>query len=226
MMNLPLLYRASTHTGYDHYRSVAATHTATTAEYAIREDGSTAHGIAFDVETGAFEGQCTHQSYSDGSCWSRGQAWTIYGMGLSYRHTGRDEFLGAAQDTAEYYLEEVPADWVPPWDFDAEEGVDDLDSSAAAIAACGFLELASHLPQTDPDRRQYETAGLATLESLSESYTTEGESSNGILTHGAYNRNDGEYDQCTIWGDYFFLESLVRATRNWTPWWAREAVQN
>jgi unsaturated chondroitin disaccharide hydrolase len=145
-------------------------------------------------------------------------------MGLSYRHTGRTAFRDAAQRTAEYYLDNVPADWVPPWDFDAEEGVDDRDSSAAAIAANGFFELSSHLPPSDPDRRRFERAGLATLESLTANYTTEGnEDANGILDEGAYNWNNGDYDQSTIWGDYFYLEGLVRALEDWTPWWARDA---
>jgi unsaturated chondroitin disaccharide hydrolase len=230
MMNLPLLYRAGAHTGYEHYRQIAETHAATTAEYAVREDGSTAHGIAFDVESGTFEGQRTHQGAADDSCWSRGQAWAIYGFALSYRHTGREDFRDVARQAAECYLEEIQAArdtgrgaWVPPWDFRAEEGADVEDSSDAAIAACGFLELATHIPAGDPDRTRYERAGLTTLDALAAEYTTEGTEANGILAEGTANWNEGNHGQCTLWGDYFFLEALVRSLRDWTPFWARDS---
>jgi unsaturated chondroitin disaccharide hydrolase len=223
MMNLPLLFRASAQTGYDHYAHVAETHARTTATYAIRDDGSTAHGIDFDVQSGSFEGQRTHQGYADDSCWSRGQAWTIYGFALAYRHTGREPFLDAAETAAEYYLAEVPREWVPPWDFRAAAGQSVRDSSAGAIAACGLLELATHVPPSDPARSRYRKAALATLGSLARSYTTEGHDSNGILTAGTANWMNDNFDQCTLWGDYFFVEGLVRALRDWTPWWARNA---
>jgi unsaturated chondroitin disaccharide hydrolase len=222
MMNLPLLYRASAHTGYEHYFEIATSHADTTAEYAVRDDGSTAHGISFDVETGEFQGQRTYQGLADDSCWSRGQAWTIYGFALAYRHTGAEQFRKTARLVADYYLEEVPNDWVPAWDFDAEDS-EIRDSSAAAIAACGLLELAGQLPSTDQYKEHYENSALATLSSLSTDYTTTGVESNGILAEGTYDRNEGGYDRCTLWGDYYFLEGLVRATRHWTPWWARNA---
>ncbi|MFC6964844.1 hypothetical protein ACFQL7_26395 [Halocatena marina] len=65
----------------------------------------------------------------------------------------------------------------------------------------------------------YESAAETTLESLTESYTTESYDSNGILKAAAYNKPKGDYDECCIWGDYFYYEGLVRATSDWESYW-------
>jgi unsaturated chondroitin disaccharide hydrolase len=220
MMNLPLLYRASAATGYDRYREIAASHAERTADHLVRDDGSTAHGFKFDVETGEPGAERTHQGYADDSCWSRGQAWALYGFALSYRHTGTERFLDTAREVAEYYVDHLPDDLVPPWDFQADEDPELRDTSAGAIAACGLFELASHLPPADPDRERYERIGVETLGSLAASYTTEGTDSNGILDEGACRWPD-EVEQCTIWGDYFYVEGLIGATTDWLPFWCR-----
>jgi len=218
MMNLPLLYRASELTGYERYREIAAAHARRNAEDVVREDGSTPHTVKFDTETGEVLDVETHQGYGDDSCWARGQAWTVYGFPLSYRHTGDEQFLDAAKQVTEYYIDNLPEDHVPRWDFEAPEG-EPRDSSAGAIAVCGLFELASHLPRADPDRRRYEDVALATLSSLADEYTTEGADSNGILAEGAYNRPDGNFDEVTSWGDYFYVEGLTRAIQDWVPYW-------
>ena len=43
MLNVPLLYWAAQVTGSDHYREIAAAHTATTLANSFRPDGSTYH---------------------------------------------------------------------------------------------------------------------------------------------------------------------------------------
>jgi unsaturated chondroitin disaccharide hydrolase len=220
MLNLPLLYRAGEATAYDRYREIATDHADATATHIVRDDGSTCHGFRFDVATGEPEGERTHQGAADDSCWSRGQAWALYGFPLAYRHSGEERFLETAQSVAEYYLSEVPSDYVPPWDFRADD-TDIRDTSAAAIAACGFFELAEHLPPAHPDRQRYERTGVETLTSLAQSYTTEGDEADGILAQSAANCNKDQYDQCTLWGDYFYFEGLVRASFDWTPFWCR-----
>jgi hypothetical protein len=102
--------------------------------------------VKFDAETGEVLDVETHQGYGDDSCWARGQAWTVYGFPLSYRHTGDEQFLDAAKQVTEYYIDNLPEDHVPRWDFEAPEG-EPRDSSAGAIAVCGLFELASHLPR-------------------------------------------------------------------------------
>lgn len=123
---------------------------------------------------------------------------------------------------ANYFLNRIPDDLVPYWDLVFTEGDDqERDSSAAAIAACGMIELAKHLPLTDPSRRLYENASLHLLKSLTENFSAaSAPESNGVLLHATYNKPRGMgVDECNIWGDYFYFEALVRLLKDWKPYW-------
>lgn len=219
MMNLPLLYWATEHTGVERYRAVATEHAHTTADHLVRADGSTFHTYKFDTASGDPIAGETRQGYADDSTWARGQAWALYGFALSYRYTGERRFRETARAVADHYLAGVEADHVPRWDFDAPEEHDHRDTSAAAIAACGLAELAGAVPPGDPAGRAYGNAALATLDSLGAGYTTEGAESNGVLEAATRNWNKGNYGECAIYGDYFYLEGLTRATSDWEPYW-------
>ena len=71
------------------------------------------------------------------------QAWAVYGFTMAYRETGDRRLLDAARRVSDWFIDHLPPDRVPYWDFDAP-GIPDAprDSSAAAIAASGLLELA------------------------------------------------------------------------------------
>jgi unsaturated chondroitin disaccharide hydrolase len=58
----------------------------------IRDNASTINAIDFDLDTGSIIKKRTLLGYSINSCWSRGQAWAIYGFTLAYK-TSRDEIL-------------------------------------------------------------------------------------------------------------------------------------
>ncbi|CQR52441.1 MULTISPECIES: glycoside hydrolase family 88 protein [Haloferax] len=219
MMNLPLLFWASEETGDPTYASVAETHARTNAQHVVRDDGSTFHTFKCDVESGSPLGGETAQGYDAGSCWSRGQTWAIYGYALAAEYTDEAAYAQLSAKLANYYLSNVEADHVPRWDFDAPDEQNYRDTSAAAIAACGLDELATRLPLADTRARRYENASLAILRSLTENYTTDGNRSNGLLTDGAYDPTEGDYNECCIWGDYFYVEGLVRATQQWSRYW-------
>jgi unsaturated chondroitin disaccharide hydrolase len=121
---------------------------------------------------------------------------------------------------ANYFLNRLPEDTICYWDLRFTAGPEERDSSAAAIAVCGLLELAKQLPLTDPCRCYYENAALRMAYSLNGHYTTRGVASNGILLHAVYCKpaNEG-MDECNIWGDYFFLEALTRLALNWKLYW-------
>lgn len=221
LMNLPLLYWASEESGDRKFYDAAHSHVRMSAKYLIREDASSYHTYYMDAETGDPKYGKTAQGYSDDSCWSRGQAWGIYGFPLSYRYTGETELLDLTTKIANYFLNRLPEDFVCYWDLIFTEGPEERDSSAAAIAVCGLLEAAAHLPLTEPLKRKYENAALKILESLIENYmTTDVPESNGILLHAVYSKpgNNG-VDECCIWGDYYMHEALVRVTRDWKPYW-------
>ncbi|GIO29379.1 MULTISPECIES: glycoside hydrolase family 88 protein [Paenibacillus] len=221
LMNLPLLYWASEVSGDRKFYDAAHSHVHMSAKYLIREDASSYHTYYMDAETGAPKYGKTAQGYSDDSCWSRGQAWGIYGFPLSYRYTGETELLELTTKIANYFLNRLPEDFVCYWDLIFTEGTEERDSSAASIAVCGLLEAAAHFPLTEPLKRKYENAALSILESLIENYMTKDvPESNGILLHAVYSKpgNNG-VDECCIWGDYYMHEALVRVTKDWKPYW-------
>jgi unsaturated chondroitin disaccharide hydrolase len=230
-MNLPLLFWASEETGNPYYREAAIAHLRAANSNLIRKDASSFHTYFFDVQTGRPLRGTTAQGRSDDSCWARGQAWGIYGLALGFRYLRDPELLEISSRLALYFLNRLPEDLVCYWDLSFSDGSgEERDSSAAAIAACGLLELASSLPLTDPRRRRYEIAALRIGASLVELYAapvaaggaaaSDGEGSNGLLLHSVYNKPKGEgVDECCAWGDYFYLELLVRLTRAWKPYW-------
>lgn len=220
-MNLPLLFWASLVSGEPRYCSAATRHLAAANASIIRADWSTYHTFYFDTETGAPRGGKTHQGYADDSCWSRGQAWGIYGNALAYRYLRDPSLLEYGRGLARYFLNRLPADLVAYWDLVFVDGDEARDSSASAIAACGLLELARHLPLADSERRLFENAALSMVHSLATRYTTKDHPhSNGILLHGVYNKNENRgVDECTVWGDYYYFEALTRITHDWMPYW-------
>ena len=62
---------------------------------------------------------CSHggQGYGEGSSWTRGQGWGIYGFMISYRHTHKTEYLDAAKRVAHYFMANIPEDGRIPIDF-------------------------------------------------------------------------------------------------------------
>ncbi len=220
-MNLPLLYWASEETGNPYYREAAEKHIRQANASLIRPDWSTFHTYYFDTETGLPLRGVTHQGYSDTSCWSRGQAWCIYGNAISFRYLRDPALLEAARGSAHYFLKHLPEDLVPYWDLVFVNGDEERDSSAAAIAACGLLELASLLPLVDPDKKVFESAALKMMESLSRTYLAHSlPDSNGILVHGVYGKPQGNgVDECVAWGDYYFVEALRRLLGSPASYW-------
>ncbi|MEK4877940.1 MULTISPECIES: glycoside hydrolase family 88 protein [Paenibacillus] len=222
LMNLPLLYWATEVTGDARYADMARSHAKQSAAYLVRPDHTSYHTYYMDVLTGGPKYGNTHQGYSDDSCWARGQAWGMYGFLLSYLYTKEASFIEVSKVLSDYFLSRLPGDGIVYWDLIfTEESGQEKDSSASAIAVCGLLELVKQLSPEDPDRERYEAAALAMMESLSLKYTTEDHpESNGILKHAVYNKPRGwGIDECNLWGDYFYLEALVRLLKDWRPYW-------
>lgn len=60
-----------------------------------------------------------------------------------------------------------------------------------------------------PNER-YMQAAEEILNSLIDKYMTDKITSTGLLTDGMYARMRGDRPECNIWGDYYFMEALVR----------------
>jgi unsaturated chondroitin disaccharide hydrolase len=210
MMNVGIIFYAGLETRDPKLMDVALRHCLTTRRVLVRGDGSTAHEGLFDLETGAFLGQSTHQGWRADSCWSRGLAWALYGFGTAYRCTRDQRMLETAESCAAFYIERTPSDGVPPWDYDAPANSQALrDTSAGAIAASGLLQL-SHLASDRIKGRYYEAAARRILATLCRNYLSEGDPHwEGILKGGVYHvaKNLG-VNESVMWGEYFFVEAL------------------
>ena len=222
LMNMPLLTWAGEQTGDERYPNAVRSHTAQLREHIMRADDSTFHTFYWDAETGEPLRGATEQGAGDDSCWARGQAWGVYGFALNYRATGDPELLEAAWRCADYFLAHLPADSVPFWDLVYTDGSDaPRDSSSAAIAVCGLLELAELEAGSARGARAAEAAHTM-LSSLIENYTPASPAdSDALLLHGVYDlpKNTG-VDEGTLWGDYFYLEALTRVSLpGWKPFW-------
>ncbi|MFG3642906.1 glycoside hydrolase family 88 protein [Micromonospora sp. NPDC047762] len=223
LMNTPLLFWASRTTGDDRYAAAARRHTAQLRQHILRPDGTTFHTFYWDPASGAPLRGETEQGHADHSCWARGQAWGIYGFSLNHRHIGDPALLAAARTCADRFLADLPDDHVAYWDLEFGDGSgQERDSSAAAIAACGLVELADGLGDDTASADRYRKAAAEILRSLIAHYSTGGHpASNALILHGVYDKPKSVgVDEGTLWGDYFYLEALARATiPGWTsPW--------
>lgn len=214
MLNLPLLYW----TGEERKFNIARNHAEVSQAKLIRPDYSSYHTYLMNPETGEAVCGKTHQGYADESTWARGQAWAVYGFALSYRYTKQESFLETARKTAEVFIENLPADHVPYWDFTfTDDNPDIRDTSAGAIAACGLLELCNYV--NEEEAKRYKGIAEQIVESLYHSYTTKDkQGSDGVLAEGMYHRTVGA-GECVIWGDYFYMEALVRLVKDWELYW-------
>ncbi len=211
MLNISLLFWATGATGDPRYRHIAIRHAETIMRHGVREDGSVNHILSFDPETGAFIESIGGQGLSAASSWSRGTAWALYGFANAYRHAGDVRFLDTSKRVAHYFIAALPEDGVPHWDFrlEAPEG-EPRDSSAAAIAASGLLELAEAVPAGE--KRLYADAAKRIWKSLSVHYATWDQPGHeAILLHGTGNKPQNEFiDGSLIYGDYYFIEAFAK----------------
>jgi unsaturated chondroitin disaccharide hydrolase len=212
MMNLPLLWWAWKTTGEERFKDIAVSHADRTAGWHLKEDGRIIQSTHFDPGTGRVTQQETHQGSGTDGCWTRGQAWGIYGFAAAYQATGEKRYLEIADRTATYYFLRAGEDLVPFYCFDdpARSEVP-RDSSAAAIACAGLTILAEHA--TDPIRQRSRDRAEALLSAMLTGYLTplgEGDRRpHGMLLHGCYNKNAGWHtDHELVWGDYYLLEAL------------------
>lgn len=222
LMNMPLLTWVGEQTGDPRYADAVRRHTEQLRTQIFRADDSTFHTFYWDAETGEPLRGGTEQGAFDESCWARGEAWGIYGFALNSRAVGDPRQLEAAWRCADYYLAHLPSDGIPYWDLVYSEGSDaPRDSSAAAIAACGFLELAAVEPNAERSARALRAAHTQIDALIAEATPQPAESSDALLLHGVYDMPKlVGVDEGTLWGDYFYLEALTRVSLpNWQRYW-------
>jgi unsaturated chondroitin disaccharide hydrolase len=217
MMNVPLIQYVANETLDQDLARIAVAHCRTTRDTLVRADGSTAHEGMFDIETGRFLRQSTHQGLHAESAWARGLAWSLYGFSKMYDLTDAMELLKVSERNAEFWISRLPDDKVPFWDFDADPNSPpprggQKESSAAAIAASGLLDVAKQTSQPE-HAVAYRTTALAMLDALvtPKYLADETPGWEGILKHGVYHtdKNLG-VDESVMWGEFFFVEALTK----------------
>ncbi len=217
MMNLELLAWAARESGDTRLLAIATSHADKTLAEHYRSDGSSFHLVDYDPATGAVRGKQTVQGFADGSTWARGQTWGLYGFTMMYRETRRAEYLAHAQRIAGFLLSHprLPADQIPYWDFDAPDIPRALrDTSAAAVMCSALIELATFSEPTLA--RQYLGVAETQLRSLSSpAYRAPlGENGGFLLLHAVgHIPEKREIDVPLAYGDYYFLEALLRYQR-------------
>lgn len=218
-MNVPLLFWASQVTGKRHYFTKALNHMYRVAECMIRDDASTYQCFQIDEVTGEPVKGWQGQGFDDDSCWARGQTWVMYGLALAYKYAKDERILEMAKRVSNYFLNRLPSDQICNWDLIFTDDSDPRDASNAPIAACGLLEIAKYLDEDDPHKKIYVDAAITMMRNLSEKYTTKGKESNGLIMHGVYVKNKIGDDECCMWGDYFYMEGLIRLKQDWNIYW-------
>lgn len=205
MMNLKLLYEAAKLPGgKPEWATIATKHATTTTGLLVRSDGSTYHKAVFQNGTRTLG---THQGAGNGTTWARGQAWALYGFADAYEYTRNALFKRTAEKVAKYFIDNLPSDNVPYWDFQAPKGKRYKDTSAAAIAACGLFKLGKATGTA-----AYTAKANAILDSLSRSYPGSSKGLASLLCCACVNvpRNEGIGVGYVV-ADYYYLEALQLA---------------
>lgn len=212
MMNLELLFAATRLSGDSSFYRMAVSHADRTLENHFRADFSSAHVVDYDTLTGKVIQKNTHQGYSDGSAWARGQAWALYGYTMCYRETGDPRYLRQAQQIARFIFSHprLPKDLIPYWDYDDPRiPLVSRDVSAAAITAAALYALSTYAP---PQSGYRKTADRI-LARLATAYRAAPGTHKGfLLLHSTGNLPaGGEIDAPINYADYYYLEALLRS---------------
>lgn len=212
MLNIPLLYWATEETGDPRFKQIAMKHADTAMSAFVRPDGSVNHIVEFDPVNGGVVRTHGGQGYGEGSSWTRGQTWALYGFMMSYIHTGKDEYLQTAKRVAHYFMANIPEDGIIPVDFRQPEEPKLADDTAAAIAACGLIEIGKAVG--GHESRSYAAAALKLLTTLDESRIDWSADTDHFLLYGTGAYHSKVHHHPIIYGDYYFIEALFKLKGN------------
>jgi len=208
MMNLELLLKMTQFNNDSLYHRQALQHASTTTVAHIRPDSSTYHVVDFDPLTGNILARGTRQGFSDASCWSRGQAWGIYGFSMMYKYSKDTAHLNTSKRLLGYYLKNKPADHIPFWDYQAPDIPNTYrDASAASITCAALIDLYNSTSDT-----AYLVYAEQIIDELTKPFYMNTNSTNAhlLLRHSTGGTNGYEADVAQTYSDYYFIEALVK----------------
>ena len=220
LQGMSLLYWAHRQTGQQSFLDIANMHNETAIKYLVRDDFSSFHAYEFDPRTGNPVRGFTHQGLNDDSCWSRGQAWAIHGLAQSYLNTGITEYRDTSAAMADYIADLLPEDGVPQWDYAISPDEKPYrDTSAGAVTAAGLYTLAQGFGH-GPEGEKYTVLADRILLGLVQNYDIAGiDEAEGLLKEGAAFVDLGRADNLLPYGDYYYLEALMRSVGHTEFFW-------
>jgi unsaturated chondroitin disaccharide hydrolase len=211
MINLEMLFEAAKEGNKKYLYDIAVKHAETTMDNHFRKDNSVYHVVVYDTLSGKKIKGVTHQGYSDGSMWARGQGWAIYGFTMVYRETKDPKFLEFAHKVTKVYLDRLPKDLIPYWDFDAPNSrTEPRDASAAALVASGLIELSTFTKDKKLAKTYVDKAEAMLIELSSKRYQSGNINSAFLLHSTGHYPNKSEIDYSIIYADYYYIEALLR----------------
>lgn len=226
LMNIPLLYWASEEIGDDRFKRVAMAHADMALRDHLRPDGSVVHIVEHERVHGTSVKTYGGQGYAEGSSWSRGCAWALYGFVLSYIHTKEERYLDGAKQVAHYFIANCCDDWLPRVDFRAPATPVLYDSTAGACAACGLIEIAKCVPEHESG--MYMNAAINLLHAMGKKFCDWNPENDHLLDYGTA-RYPAAYDEealkkagvhmSIIYGDFFYTEAILKLLGSeFNPW--------
>lgn len=210
LFNISLLFWASQESGDPRFRQIAMLHADTVLENFVRQDGSVCHIVEFDPETGTMVKSHGGQGYQEGSSWTRGQGWAVYGFANAYSHTSEKRYLDAAKKVAHYCIANLPESGMIPVDFRQPKEPAWEDSCGACVIAGGLIEVAGHVPE--PEKDEYLRPALKILKTIAEKRADWTRECDAIVQNCTGSYHSSEHHFTMVYADYYFIEALYKLT--------------
>jgi unsaturated chondroitin disaccharide hydrolase len=215
IMNLPLLAWVAEKMNVPEYRKIAENVADNILHYFIRSDASTYHVVRWDTHNFKIVEKATHQGFSADSCWSRGQAWALYGFANMYRYTGKKRYLEISENLASYFWNHLDeATKLPRWDFIFQNNSNEpIDASAAAIAASGMLLLSELIRRSGMNLHSeiWSARGETLIKALADYCLYSQIDKYGIIQEVTVDKpHNSGVGESAMYGDYYFMEANYR----------------
>ena len=83
------------------------------------------------------------------------------------------------------------------------------------------MEMAKFLPEDDKDLPRYKKIAGKIFNSIIDNYAVSYDMDcDGLILHGTGSKpHNMGVDECCVWGDYFYMEAIIRCLKDWEIYW-------
>lgn len=213
LMNVPLLLWAINYTPESgEYRKYLKNFLAKASRLFVKPNGAVRHCIHYDPESRSIKRVRSPQGVP-GGCWSRGLAWTVYGLTLGGIFLNNEKFIETAKRAMDYHCEHS-YNLIPPFDYSVStiNRPELTDTSAAAILASAMLTLGKVRKN-----HQAERLGERITRRLFNKFRRSSDQ-DGLIDGGCFHYPEGDgVNEATVWGDFYALEARYMMEENGLP---------